>query len=276
MSWYHELGFSLRSLLGRSRQAVELNDEVRYHLEMETRRNIEAGLSPAEARRRAVVQFGGVEAYKEGVRDERGTGWLDDAWSDIRFATRSLLRRPGFTAVATITLALGIGATTTLFGVVKRVLLTPLPYDKPESIAVVWSAWKGFDQTWLSYDEWEGWKARVPAFADIGLWTDGSATFDGDSPERVRVANIHASVLPILGVLPLLGRNFTAEEDRPGGDNVVILGYALWQRRFAGSPSVIGKSVQISGQASTVVGVMPRDFRLPRSEEHTSDLQSRL
>ena len=263
MSWYQELGFSLRSLLGRSRQAVELNDEVRYHLEMETRRNIEAGMSPEEARRRAVVQFGGVEAHKEEVRDERGTGWLDDAWSDIRFAARSLLRRPGFTAVATITLALGIGATTTLFGVVKRVLLTPLPYDKPQSIAVVWSAWKGFDQTWLSYDEWEGWKARVPAFADIGLWTDGSATFDGDSPERVRVANIHASVLPILGVRPMIGRNFTEGEDTPGGPNVVILGYDLWQRRFAGSSSVLGKAVQISGQTSTVVGVMPRDFRLP-------------
>src|ERR1041385_6471888 len=211
MSWYHELGFSLRSLLGRSRQAVELNDEVRYHLEMETRRNIEAGMSPEEARRRAVVQFGGVEAHKEEVRDERGTGWLDDAWSDIRFATRSLLRRPGFTAVATITLALGIGATTTLVGVVKRVLLTPLPYDKPESIAVAWSAWKGFDQTWLSYDEWEGWKARVPAFADIGLYTDGAATIDGDSPERVRSAAMHANLFSILGVRLERGRGFTAD-----------------------------------------------------------------
>lgn len=263
MAWYHEVGFSLRSLAGRKRQDVEMNEEVRYHLEMETRRNIQAGMSPAQARRQALVQFGGVETHKDGVRDERGTGWLDDGWNDIRFAARSLLRRPGFTAVATITLALGIGATTTLFGVVKRVLLTPLPYDKPASIAVVWSAWKGFDQTWLSYDEWEGWKARVPAFADIGLWSDGSATFDGDSPERVRTATIHANVLPILGVRPFIGRNFTADEDKVGGRNVVILGYALWQRRFAGNPSVLGSEVQISGQASTVVGVMPQDFRLP-------------
>jgi putative ABC transport system permease protein len=240
-----------------------MNEEVRYHIEMETQRNIQAGFRPEEARRRAVIQFGGLEAQKDSVRDERGTRWFDDGWKDIRFAARSLRRRPGFTAVATITLALGIGATTTLFGVVKRVLLTPLPYENPESIAMVWSAWKGFDQTWLSYDEWEGWRARIPAFADIGLFSDGSATFDGDAPERVRTATVHANVFPILGVRPLLGRNFTADEDSPGGRGVVILGYALWQRRFGGDPAVIGRRVQISGGASTIVGVMPPDFRLP-------------
>ena len=189
--------------------------------------------------------------------------WYHESTSDLRFAARSLARRPGFTALAILTLALGIGATTTLFGVVKQVLLTPLPYSDPKSVAVVWSAWKGFDQTWLSYDEWEGWKARVPAFADIGLFSDGFVTFNGDSPERVRVANMHANVLPILGVRPMLGRNFSAEEDRPGGSNVVILGNALWQRRFGGDPSVIGRTVQVDGGASTVIGVMPPEFKLP-------------
>ena len=189
--------------------------------------------------------------------------WYHEIGSDLRFAARSLARRPAFASLAIITLALGIGATTTLFGVVKQVLLTPLPYRDPQGVAVVWSAWKGFDQTWLSYDEWEGWKARVPAFADIGLYSDGSATFDGDSPERVRVANIHANVLPILGVNPILGRNFSAEEDRPGGHAVVILGNALWQRRFGGDPTIIGRDVQVGGSAATVVGVMPPDFRLP-------------
>src|ERR1051326_8800121 len=215
MAWYHEVGYALASLVKRRRQEAELSEEVRYHIEMETRRNIQAGMSPDIARRQALVQFGGVELHKDGVRDERGTGWLDDGWNDVRFAAGSLLRPPGVTALAT--LALGIGATTTLFGVVKRVLLTPLPYGNPDGIALVWSAWKGFDQTWLSYDEWEGWKARVPAFADIGLYQDGSATVDGDSPERVRTAAVQASVLPILGVKPERGRNFTADEDRPSG-----------------------------------------------------------
>jgi predicted permease len=185
--------------------------------------------------------------------------WL----SDLHFATRALRRRPGFSAVATITLALGIGATTTLFGVVKQVLLAPLPYDNPDRIASVWSAWTGFDKTWLSYDEWEGWKARIPAFEDIALFTDGSATMDGESPERVRAANVHANLLPILGVPPALGRAFSPEEDRPGGPRVVLISHGLWQRRFAGDSGIIGREIQISGSAATVVGVMPPDFRLP-------------
>ncbi|HEY9516512.1 MAG TPA: ABC transporter permease, partial [Gemmatimonadaceae bacterium] len=263
MAWYHEIVSSLGALFGRRRQESEMDEEMAFHLEMETRRLVEGGLDADEARRRAVRDFGGVERHKDDVRDERGTSWLGDGWNDVRFAVRSLRRRPGFTAIAAITLALGIGATTTLFGVVKQVLLTPLPYGHPESLVMVWSAWKGFDQTWLSYDEWEGWRARVHAFADIGLFAEGSANFDGDDPERVRTAQVQANVFPILGVQPIVGRNFTAEEDRPNGPSVVILGYGLWQRRFGGDPSVVGHEVRISGQATTVVGVMPADFRLP-------------
>jgi len=263
MAWYHEVATSVAALFGRRRMESEMDEEVRFHIEMETRRNVEAGLSEAEARRRAVRQFGGVARHKDSVRDERGVSWWVDGLSDVRFAARSLRRRAGFTAVATLTLALGIGASTTLFGVVKRVLLTPLPYGSPDHIAVVWSAWKGFDQTWLSYDEWEGWKARIPAFADIGLYSDGSVTFDGDAPERIRIGTVHANVFPILGVRPMLGRGFTAEEDMTGGPRVVILSHALWQRRFGGDPAIVGRSVPISGQPNTVVGVMPAGFKLP-------------
>src|SRR5262245_46781223 len=263
MAWYHEIGSSIRSLATRRREDRELNEEVRFHIEMETKRNVQAGMSEVDARRLAVRSFGGAERYKDDVRDERGTSWLDETRSDIRFAARSLARRPGFTTVAALTLGLGIGATTTLFGVVKQVLLTPLPYTNPASLSMVWSAWKGFDQTWLSYDEWEGWKARVPSFADIGIYYDGSVTFDGDNPERIRTATVQASVFPILGVKPIAGRNFSAEEDRPNGPNVVMISYGLWQRRFSGDPSIIGKQVQISGRGTTVVGVMPNGFQLP-------------
>ncbi|HET7622092.1 MAG TPA: ABC transporter permease [Gemmatimonadaceae bacterium] len=263
MAWYHEIMSSLGALFGRRRQESEMDEEIAFHIEMEARRLSQAGIEPDEARRRAVRSFGGVERHKDEVRDERGTSWLRDAWSDVRFAARSLGRRPGFTAIATLTLALGIGATTTLFGVVKQVLLTPLPYGHPESLVMVWSAWKGFDRTWLSYDEWEGWRARVHAFEDIGLIADGSATFDGDDPERVRTAQVQANVFPILDVQPIVGRNFTAEEDSPNGPSVVILGYRLWQRRFGGDPSVVGREIRISGRATTVVGVMPAYFRLP-------------
>ena len=263
MAWYHELVSSARSLFGRSAEEREMKEEVRFHIEMETKRNIQAGMPEAEARRVALKNFGGVEWHKDEVRDERGTGWFDEVSGDVRFAARSLARRPGFTAVAAITLGLGIGATTTLFGVVKQVLLTPLPYASPENLGVVWSAWKGFDQTWLSYDEWEGWKARIPAFEDIGIYFDGSATFGGDNPERVRVATLRQNVIPILGVRPMLGRNFTPEEDVRNGPPVVILGYTLWQRHFGGDPSVVGRDVEINGSNSRVIGVMPADFRLP-------------
>jgi predicted permease len=241
---------------------------------METQRYVQSGLAERDAQRHARRDFGGVERHKEGVRDARGANWFFDAWSDVRFALRSLRHRPGLTAAATVTLALGVGATSAVFGVLKSVLLTPLPYARPDHVVVVWSAWKGFDQTWLSYDEWEGWKARVPAFADIGLYQDGSATVDGDSPERVRTASVQASVLPILGVRPERGRTFTADEDRPGGSRVVILSHELWERRFGGDPSVVGRQVQISGNATMVVGVMPPDVRLPL--DYTSGERSEL
>jgi predicted permease len=263
MAWYHELGSSLAALFRRRQQDTEMDEEIRFHLEMETQRYVHAGIAERDAQRRARRDFGGVERHKEGVRDARGANWFFDAWSDVRFALRSLRQRPGLTGAATLTLALGVGATSAVFGVLKSVLLTPLPYGSPDRVVVVWSAWKGFDQTWLSYDEWEGWKARVPAFADIGLYQDGSATVDGDSPERVRTAAVQASVLPILGVKPERGRNFTADEDRPSGPRVVILSHELWERRFGGDPSVVGRQIQISGNATMVVGIMPPDVRLP-------------
>ena len=236
MAWYHEITASLAALFGRRRQDREMDEEMRFHLEMETKRLIDAGMTVREASHRARRDFGGVERHKDDTRDERGAGRWFDAWSDVRFALRSLRHRPGLIAAATLTLALGIGATSTVFGVVKRVLLTPLPYENPESVVAVWSAWKGFERTWLSYDEWEGWKARVPAFADIALYFDGAATIDGDSPERVRSTAVQASVFPVLGVRPERGRGFTAEEDRPGGPRVAVLSHELWERRFGADP----------------------------------------
>ena len=196
------------------------------------------------------------------ARRARHDGFFD-AWADVRFALRSLRHRPGLTSAATLTLALGIGATSAVFGVVKHVLLAPLPYAQPDRVVAVWSAWKGFDRTWLSYDEWEGWKARVGAFSDIGIYTDGAATVDGDTPERVRSASVQANVLPILGVGPERGRGFSADEDRPGGPRVAVLSHELWDKRFGADPSVVGRQIQISGNATTIVGVMPAGFRMP-------------
>ncbi|HMC56010.1 MAG TPA: ABC transporter permease [Gemmatimonadaceae bacterium] len=263
MAWYHEIASSLAAILRRRRHESEMEEEMRFHLEMEAKRHIEAGMTEAQARRRAWRDFGGVERHKDDTRDERGASWFFDALGDLRVAVRSLRHRPGLTAAATITLALGIGATATVFGVVKRVLLTPLPYNEPERVVAVWSAWQGFDQTWLAYDEWEGWKARVKSFADIGLYTDGAATIDGDSPERVRSGSVQQNLFAILGVRPTRGRGFTAEEDRPGGPAVAVLSYELWERRFGADPSIVGRPIQISGSERLVVGILPAGFKLP-------------
>ena len=264
MAWYHEIGASLRALFNKRQDEDSMDEEMRFHLEMEAERLVDDGLPPDQAQRKAAIAFGGVERHKEGVRDERGSRWVEDLAQDFRYAVRTLGRRPGFTVVATLTLALGIGATTALFGVVKSVLLTPLPYGSPERIAVVWSAWTGFDQTWLSYDEYEAWDSEIPAIENVGIFFDGAINLGGEGePERVRSARVGADVFPILGVAPILGRGFLTEEDFPGAPNVIVLGHALWQRRFGGDPAVIGREMQVNGEASTIVGVMPPGFKLP-------------
>lgn len=197
-------------------------------------------------------------------QDERGTRWLDDLRQDLRYASRSLMRRTAFSLVAVFTLALGIKATTALFGVVKAVLLTPLPYRDAGSLSVVWSAWRGFDQTWLSYDEYEAYETEIPGIANTAIWSDGYANLtDGDQPERVRVGRVQADLFRALGVSPALGREFSAAEDRPNGPRVVILSHDLWRNRFRGDFAVIGTETQVDGRAVTVVGVMPEGFRLP-------------
>jgi len=265
VAWYHALTTAFNALARRGREERQMDDEIQFHLEMEARRLVkENGLSEEEARYAAQRAFGGVERHKDSVRDERGTSFMEDLAQDTRFALRTLRRRPGFTTVAALTLALGIGASTTLFGVVKAVLLTPLPYGRPEGIAVLWSSWKGFDQTWLSYDEYEGWKADIPAFANVGIYSDGAVnlTENGES-ERLRAGYIDRDILPILGVQPSLGRGFTAAEDVPNGPTVVILSHEVWERRYGADPSSVGKSIQVNGQAAQVVGVMPAGFKLP-------------
>ncbi len=264
MAWYHELHSTIASLFGRRAAEREMDDEMRFHLEMEARRYVDAGATAIEARRLAARDFGGVERFKEDVRDERGARWFQDIGQDLRYGIRTLGRRPMFTAMAVLTLALGIGATTALFSVVKAVLLTPLPYGDPGRIAVLWSAWKGFDQTWLSYDEFEAYDSEIRAFENVGLFDDGAVNLtEGGEPERIRAGFVTEDVFGILGVQPMLGRGFTKDEDRPGGPQVIVLGHAVWQRRFGGDPSILGRQIDVGGEPTTVVGIMPSGFKLP-------------
>ena len=264
MAWYHQIRSALGALFRRRRADRELAEEMRHHLELEAEWNVRQGLPPDQAKRLAVRSFGGVERYADEVRDERGASAADSLLQDLRFAWRSLGRQAGFTILVVLTLGFGIGATTGLFAVVKSVLLAPLPYGPTDRIAMIWSAWRGYDKTWLSYDEYQAWKSEIPGIEDVALFSDGAVSLtDGDQPERVRAATVGAKLFTILGVAPALGRTFTDEEDRPNGPAVAILSQELWQRRYGADPAVIGRPIQIGGTAVTVIGVMPAGFKLP-------------
>ncbi len=184
--------------------------------------------------------------------------------TDARRGFRSLAHSPGFTVAAVLTLALGIGAVSTMFTVVKSVLLAPLPYAQPEQRVAIWSRWVGFDKTWLSEHEIDDYRRLSKTLADVAAWNTDQVNLTGDGePVRVGVGLISANTFAVLGAEPLLGRGFTADEDRPGQTTAAVLGYSLWQLRYAGDPGVVGRSIQIDGVPRTVVGIMPRGFKLP-------------
>jgi predicted permease len=189
---------------------------------------------------------------------------METFFQDIRFGARTLSRNPGFACIAVLTLALGVGANAAIFSVVNAVLLRPLPWGEPDRAVMIWSRWTAFDKTWVSDGEVNGYRRQSKTLADVAAWSDGQVNLTGDGePERVPAGSVMANVFSVLGVSPIKGRTFTPQEDVPNGPRVVILGYGLWQRRHAGDPDIIGRTIQINGLPHEVVGVMPADFVLP-------------
>jgi predicted permease len=189
---------------------------------------------------------------------------------DLKLAVRGLLRSPGFAAAALVTLALGIGATSAIFSVVKAVLLTPLPYAEPERRVMIWSRWVSFDKTWLSDQEIVDYRTFSKTMTDVAGWGVGQQNLTGDGePVRVGVGSVTANLFDVLGAKPLLGRTFTPAEDQPNGPPAVILGYGLWHARYGGDPNVIGRKLLLNDLPAEVVGVMAQGFKLPT--DFTSD-----
>ncbi len=196
---------------------------------------------------------------------------------DVRYALRGMRRAPGFTAAAVLTLALGMGATTAIFSVIRAVLLSPLPYGRPESVAMIWSRWKDFDKTWVAEGEVHDYRRFCPSLASVAAWDAGDANLTGGGePVRVGTGAVTANTFATLGVDPILGRGFTAEEDRPGGAPVAVLGYGLWKSRFGGDPEALGRVIELDGVARRVVGVMPRGFALPTDFTVSADEPSQI
>jgi putative ABC transport system permease protein len=197
-------------------------------------------------------------------------------WQDLRYGFRMLMKRPGFTAVAVVALALGIGANTAIFSVVNAVLLRPLPYAEPERLVMVWGSAPqlGFDVLPPTAAESVEWRERSRVFEEVAALRSQTWNMTGAAgPEQIEGARVSESLFTALGVKPLLGRTFLPEEDRAGGARVVVMGHGLWQRSFGADPSVIGRSVTLNNQSFLVVGVMPQGFRFPGGENMLSGLQ---
>ncbi|HEU4525809.1 MAG TPA: ABC transporter permease [Gemmatimonadales bacterium] len=269
-AWLAELRTRARALFRRRATEQALSEEIRFHLEMETEANVRRGMPPDEARRAALIAFGGVERVREDHRDARGTRLVDDAIADLRYSARWLSRSPAFTLPAILTLALGVGGATAVVCVVDGVLLRPLPYPHAERLAVVWSLTRGEAQPWTtSPPDFRAFREGAGSFERLGAYYDVAANLIlGGEPVRLAAARASAEVFPLLGVPPLLGRVFRADEEVAGNDRVVILSHALWRDRFGGSRAVVGSPLTIDGAPHTIVGVMPASFRFPdRSAE---------
>ena len=183
---------------------------------------------------------------------------------DIRYGIRGLLKRPGFTAIALITLALGIGANTAIFSVVNAVLLRPLPFRDPDQLVIVWedATFAGFPRNTPAPANYVDWKTQSQSFADMAASAESSFNLTGDGePERVAAYSVTANFFPLFGAQPLLGRTFSTEEDRPGGNKVAVLSYSLWQSRYGGDRQILNRDIQLNGEKHTVIGVMPPSFQ---------------
>ncbi len=268
-----DLRFRLRGLFRRDAVERELEEELRAHVEHEVERQVEAGVPPAEARRRAALSLGGVAQVQEECRDARGVRMLETAARDVRQALRLLRKEPGFAIVAVSTLALGIGASAAVFSVIDAVLLAPLPYPEAERIVVPWRRAPiaevfGNDQLPWGARDFQLLAASAKTFSSLAAFKPASFNLTGTGePERLDGIRASAQFFETLGVAPQLGRAFTPDEDRPGGERVVVLADRTWRDRFGGDPGILGRPIVLDGEPHTVVGVMPPLFAFPRAAE---------
>jgi putative ABC transport system permease protein len=263
--WIYKLPLRVRSLFHRTEADEELNEELRDHLELKTQQYISQGIAPPEARRAAALEMGGIEKRKEECRDARGTHFLETFIQDLRYGFRMLRKSPGFAAIATLTLALGIGANTAIFSYVNAWLIKPLPFPQADRLMVL-----------LSHDSKKGWTSdgvtssadffdyekQNSSFEQLVPWTSSYFNLTGDGPpERVLGGRVGWNFFQTLGARPMLGRTFLPQESQPAASRVAIISRGLWESRFAADPRIIGRAVTVQGETYTIVGVMPANFQ---------------
>ena len=257
----------VRAFFGKDALDQELNAEMAAHLEMAVEENVRSGMTPEEARRRALVRFGGLQRAREEQRDARGLPFLDVLGQDLRFTARTLRRDAGFTVVAVLILALGIGANVAVFSVVNTLLLRPLPF--PESQRLVWVQGPpqacGMSCVTYSVDAFEDYQQRNQTMTGMTayfpfLGASGYKLTGKGEPVPVSGASVEGNFFQVLGVQPFLGRGFSPEETRQHGRPAVLLSYPFWERQFHGDRSIVGQSVDLNNTPTLVAGVMPREF----------------
>ncbi|MBZ5499709.1 MAG: ABC transporter permease [Acidobacteriia bacterium] len=244
----------------------ERSREIQSYIEIETDENIARGMSPEEARYAAHKKFGNVASVREEIYHMNTIGFLESLWQDLRYTFRSLRRNRGFAATAIITLALGIGANTTVFSALDAAMFRPLPYRDPSRlVTIAWVAARGSAEqvTYLggaSLQEMEDWRAQKQIFGGVEPFSLPPST---GVEEPVAMVYISAGMLDLLGVQPRLGRGFLPEEGLPGRDQVALLSHSYWLREFDSDPAILGKTIRLDGRVYTIVGVMPSNFQFP-------------
>jgi putative ABC transport system permease protein len=246
----------------RKRMMEELDQDIQDHIERETQDNIERGMSPEDARYAATRKFGNVTHVKEETREVWSLIWLENFAEDVRFGLRMLRKNPGFTAVAMLTLALGIGANAAVFSVVYAVLLRPLPYKDPSSLIVLNETTPMVGTVSVSYPNFLDWRDQSRTFSQIAAVRGVGFNLSGvTQPENISGAAVSPNFLSMMGVRPFLGRDFESSEEKAGTPPVILLSYSLWQSHFGADPNIAGRTIKLDDRAFTIVGVLPPDYR---------------
>ena len=259
MSW-------LRRIFHKSRTEKSLDKELQFHLDRQIADYEAAGIAPEEARRRARLEFGGLDQVKEEVRDTRWETHLENLLRDFRHAFRSLHRDRRFAFIAILALALGIGATTAIFSVVNAALVRPLPYHDPSRLVWADEFMPHFNDWMVPNPEYTNWSTNNHTFDAIAAYNGGgqaNLTSAGE-PERIETSSVTANFLSVLGIAPTLGRAFLPDEDQPNGPLVVLLTDSLWRRKFNSDTGIVGKSIALDGRAYSVLGGAAGELPLSR------------
>jgi putative ABC transport system permease protein len=255
----------LAGLFDRERRDRELDEEIASHLEMHVEDNVRRGMDPTEARRQALIKLGGMERTKELYRERRGLPFVETLVQDLRYAVRTLRMSPGFTAVATTTLALGIGVNTAIFSIVDAALLRPLPFPDSGRLVLVWATntATGANEDVASYPDFEEWKAQAASFTGLAAFTTRAVTIaGGDEAVLVPAMQVTPGFFETLGVGLAMGRAFQPGEEQAGASHVAVITDALWKERFGGRPDVLGRAVRMNEETHTIVGVMPPGVKI--------------